>query len=122
MNTNVTKSAETTKNYSEEQEQILRDNVPYDLAQARVVGLLIGKSHQSVIAKVQNMGLPYTRKEAPRKKAVQDTKEQIANSIQSMIDRDCEGLSKATRKALLNVQNGVQHILASAKTVEPATE
>jgi len=111
MNTDVSSiPTETVKNYSEKQEQILRDNSPMNLAIAKKVGKEIGKSYQSVIAKVGNMGLKYIPKPAPRKKAVQTTKDEIVVHIQAMIDRDCDGLSKATRQALLNVENGLQHL------------
>jgi hypothetical protein len=107
----------TVKNYTDEQVKLLEDASPFDWEGAKVIGLTMGKSPQSIVAKVKNLGLPYTPKPAPRKKAVQTTKTELTAVIQHMIDRDMTGLEKSTRGALLLLINGIQHILP--EPVEP---
>jgi hypothetical protein len=120
MNTTVTKP-EKVQNYTQEQCDFLTAASPFDWEQAKVIGLAMDKSPQSIVAKVGNMKLPYTTKPVPKKKAVQDTKVELVASIQAMIDRDLSGLEKSTRQAILNLQNGILHILP-VKTETPLPE
>lgn len=115
MNTSVEKVA--VPNYSEKQVKAISEPETMDWDSAKIIGLAIGKSPQSVVSKRKNLGLAYTPKPPPRKKAVQDTKVELVASIQKMIDRDLSGLEKASRQAILNLQNGVLHLVPAK--VEP---
>jgi hypothetical protein len=108
---NPTVKPETVKNYSKEQEDFLTNASPFDWTQAKVIGLAMGKSPQSIVAKVGNMGLAYTKKPVAVKKAAQTTKSELCTQVQKMIDRDMDGLEKASRNVLLLLVNGIQHIM-----------
>jgi hypothetical protein len=118
MNTSVS-VPEKAKNYTQEQEDFLTAAAPFDWAQAKVIGLAMDKSPQSIVAKVGNMKLPYTPKPAPRKKEVQATKVELAARVQTMIDRDMNGLEKATRSVLLLLINGLEHAIPAKVDTPP---
>ena len=118
MNTDKT---EAVPNYSVLQVSQLTAASPVDWEGAKALGLLMDKSPQSIVSKIKNLGLEYTPKPPPRKKAVQDTKIELVASIQKLIDRDLSGLEKASRQAILNLQNGVLH-LVPAKVDSPLPE
>ena len=109
MNTTVKTVA--VPNYSKEQVLAISTPETMDWDSAKVIGLAIGKSPQSVVSKRKSLELAYTPKPAPRKKAIQDTKVELTAKIQAVIDRDCSGLEKASRQAILNVLNGVLHLV-----------
>ena len=111
MNNPTVTPPEKAKNYSDAQVKILTDASPFDLAQAKIFGTDMGKSYQSIIAKVKNLGLEYTSKPAPRKKAVQATKTELVAIIAKRIDRNMLGLEKSTRGALLLLINGLDHAI-----------
>ena len=97
-------------NYSKEQMQMITDASPLNLEKAKVLADEMGKTYRSVIAKAKSMELEYVSKPAPRKKAVQATKSELVAWISNATDRDCDGLEKATRSALLLLINGIQHM------------
>lgn len=101
-------------NYSKAQVLAISEPATMDWASAKVIGIAIGKSPQSVVSKRKSLELAYTPKPAPRKKAIQSTKIELAAQIQKLIDRDVSGLEKASRQAILNVLNGVQHLIPPA--------
>jgi hypothetical protein len=109
--------AVAVKNYSKEQEDFLTNASPFDWDQAKIIGLAMDKSPQSIVAKVGNMGLEYTKKPVAVKKAAQTTKAELCAKVQKMLDRDMDGLEKASRNVLLLLINGIQHILPAE--VEP---
>lgn len=109
--------ASVVPNYTSAQVTQVTEACPLDWAGAKALGLIMGKSPQSIVSKIKNLGLEYIAKPAPRKKAVQDTKVELVASIQKMIDRDLSGLEKASRAAILNLQNGVLHLVPAK--VEP---
>jgi hypothetical protein len=115
--TDSTTVAVAVKNYSKDQEDFLTNASPFDWVQAKIIGLAMDKSPQSIVAKVGNMGLPYTKKPVAVKKAAQTTKAELVVRIQKMVDRDMDGLEKASRNVLLLLENGVQHLLPAK--VEP---
>lgn len=127
MNNPASKPTEKAKNYSDKQVQILIDNSPMDLAGAKALAeteAFKDKSHQSIIAKVKNLGLEYIPKPPPRKKAVQATKPELVETVQGLLNLDdscpnhiLEGLEKSTRGALLKLINSIQHAIPAK--VEP---
>jgi hypothetical protein len=119
--TDSTVKPETVKNYSKEQETFLTNASPFDWKQAKIIGLAMGKSPQSIVAKVGNMGLPYTKKPIAVKKAAQTTKAELCTQVQKMVDRDMDGLEKASRNVLLLLVNGIQHLIPE-KVVSPLPE
>jgi hypothetical protein len=63
------------------------------------------------------MGLEYIKKPVAVKKAAQTTKAELCAQVQKMLDRDMDGLEKASRNVLLLLINGIQHIIP--EKVEP---
>jgi len=112
----VTKVA--VPNYSEAQVLAISEPENMDWASAKIIGLAIGKSPQSVVSKRKSLELAYTPKPPPRKKAIQATKVELVAQIQNLIDRDLAGLEKSSRQAILNCLSGVQHLIPPK--VEPA--
>jgi len=118
MNTE-TKPTETVKNYSDEQMEILRTESPFDWSRAKELAIDFGKSPQSIVSKVKSMELPYTVKPAPRKKAIQDTKDELVATIEKRLDRKLDGLAKANREALLSLINGLDHKIPKPTVIVP---
>jgi hypothetical protein len=120
MNATTNKAvADKAKNYSVEQEQIIRDSAPLNLAKAKVLAVQFGKSYQSIISKCGHLGVKYNTMPAPTKKPVKATKADVVRLIEKATDRDCDGLEKATMRALLNVFNGIQHLIPVVEDVKP---
>ena len=114
MNAPVVTSSEKTKNYSDAQVielQAYSLTATHDLDSAKLFAESFGKSYQSVISKIKNLELTYKKKDAPRKKAVQDTKADLAATIGKRLDRNMDGLEKATRSVLLLLINGLDHAI-----------
>jgi len=102
----------TPPNYTEKQVAALIAAAPLDLASARAIvktDLFKGKSYQSIIAKCKTEGIEYIKLAPPTKKPAKVTKAELVAMIAKRLDRNLDGLEKATSKALLAVLNGVQH-------------
>ena len=99
-------------NYTKEQEKIISDSAPLDWEKAKVLAEQFGKSAQSVVSKCKSMKVEYICKPAPVKKAKETTKTELVERIAKIVDRDCNGLDKATRSALLALENGLRHLVA----------
>lgn len=105
------KSAAVAPNYSKEQEQIIRDHAPMNLEKARVLAAQFDKSVQSVIAKCYHLEVEYTAAEKAAKRPTKQTKSDLVARIAKDIDRNVDGLEKATTRALLNLINGIEHLV-----------
>jgi hypothetical protein len=93
--------AEKAKNYSAAQVQTLVDNAPFDLEKAKIVGLELGKSPRSIIAKCLSEGIEYNSKPAPAKREAVETKAEVVAEIETALGLTLGGLEKATAKALV---------------------
>jgi hypothetical protein len=103
-------------NYSDEQVALVTAACPLNWEGAKALGLLIGKSPQSIVSKVNNLGLVYVAKPPPRKKAVQATKVELCAEIQKLVNSGdygmpLEGLEKASRTAILNLLKSLRLIV-----------
>jgi len=108
MSKNDKAKAERAKNYSAEQEQILRDRSPLDLESAKALADEMGKGYRSIIAKVKSMGLPYVVKKTEPKKVAKETKAQLVEKISASLEgADLDGLEKSTAQALVNLLQAV---------------
>ena len=100
-------------NYSVEQVQALTDyESAHNLDSAKYFAEKFGKSYQSVISKIKNLELEYSVKPPPKKKAIKTTKAELAEWVATATDRNLDGLVGASRNSLLQLVNGIQHILA----------
>lgn len=104
------KGKAVSPNYSKEQEQVIRDNAPMNLEKAKVLAEQFGKSVQSVIAKCYHLEVDYQAAEKPVKRQTKLTKSDLVAKIAKHLDRNVDGLDKATTKALLAVINGIEHL------------
>jgi hypothetical protein len=100
--------AEKAKNYSVEQVAVLKDNAPFDLEKAKLIGLQIGKEYRSVIAKCLSEGIEYNSKPAPAKRPAVETKAEIVAEIAASMGLELSGLEKATAKALVTLRETVK--------------
>lgn len=105
------KGSAVTPNYSKEQVQILIDSAPFDWDKAKELAEQFGKSPQSIVSKALSLELDYIRKPKPTKKVSKLTKAQLVEQIESKIDRKLDGLDKTTTRVLLDLINGIDHIL-----------
>lgn len=107
-------AAEKAKNYSAEQEQIIRDSAPLNLEKAKVIAEQIGKSYRSVISKAQSMEVVYEAKKPERKRINNVTKTDMVKAIQCRLnDADLFGLEKATAKSLNQLAHALDVCLPS---------
>lgn len=109
----------TEKNYSKEQEQILKDNAPMNLEKARALEEAVGHSWSSIIAKCKHLGVEYISKPKPTKKVAKVTKAELAAQIAERLDRNLDGLDKAPAKALVNLINGIDHLTKALPEANP---
>jgi hypothetical protein len=100
--------AEKAKNYSVEQVAVLKDNAPFDLEKAKMIGLEIGKTPRSIIAKCLSEGIEYHSKPAPAKRPAVETKAEIVAEIAASMGLELSGLEKATAKALVTLREAVE--------------
>ena len=101
---NAVQSKEKTKNYSKAQEDIISANSPMNLEGAKTLAAMPefkGKSWQSIVAKIGNMGLEYISKVTVKKKTTSLTKPQIVAEIGKHCEIDLTGLEKSTVKSLM---------------------
>lgn len=99
---------EKTPNYTPEMEAALKAAAPISFADAESFGEQFGKSAQSVIAKVQNLGLEYIPKVREPKRPQGKTKAQLVAEIQEALNgADLKGLEKATSMALGKLVNAL---------------
>ena len=112
MNTSATKS-EKTLNYTPAMVKILEDSQPLNIDKCKEIGASFDppKSFRSVIAKAKSLELEYESKPKPTKKVAKVTKSELVTQISGYIDRDLDGLEKATAAALVAVINGIQHLM-----------
>jgi hypothetical protein len=108
---NTPTKPEKAKNYSVAQEQRIRDLAPLDYEIAKILAVEFDKSAQSVVSKCKSMDVAYIVKAKPTKKVAKVTKAELVAAIENMIDRDLTGLEKGTSKALLNLGNGIAHLM-----------
>jgi hypothetical protein len=92
---------EKAPNYSEAQEQRIRDCAPMNAARAAELGAEFGKSPRSVIAKAIRMGVAYERKQPTTKTGEPVTKkETLVSQIAEVVEGNLDGLEKAPKPAL----------------------
>ena len=118
MNTSV-KPSSVAVNYTKEQEKIISDSAPINFEKAQVLAKQFGKTAQSVVSKCKSMKIDYICKPAPIKKAKETTKTELVDRIAKMVDRDCDGLEKATRSVLLKLENGIKHLMPTPMEATP---
>jgi len=88
-------------NYTPEMEAAIKAAAPLNLASAKAVGLAIGRSYRSVIAKAKSLDVEYISKPAPAKKVKPETKAEIVGDIASIIGvTSLSGLEKAPATVL----------------------
>ena len=91
----------TNINYTAEMVAQLEQNAPIDYAKAIELGVELGKSPKSIIAKCKREGIEYISKPAPARKKSAPTKADIVGAICKGLDVDAlDGLEKATGSAL----------------------
>ncbi len=83
----------------------ITESAPISFATAEALGKEFGKSTKSVISKVQNLGLPYIKKEVPAKKVAPETKAQLVTQIEANTGLELTGLSNATAAVLVALRN-----------------
>jgi hypothetical protein len=116
---NTTVKPETVKNYSDKQEARIRELAPLNLEKAKILAAEFDKSYQSIISKCKQLEVAYEKKAAPRKKAVQATKEELVDQIEAITGFSLEGLEKGTRKSVLNMLTGVRHMQHTINELTP---
>jgi hypothetical protein len=95
--------------YSVKQEAVLREAAkdgPITFARAQELGLELGYSYQSVIAKIKSLELPYERKPVEPKRPKGMTKADLVKSILARLNQEgleLNGLEKATSQSLSNL-------------------
>ena len=87
--------------YTPEMEQKVIAASPMDLAGAKALGAEIGMSYRSVIAKAKSLGMDYTPKPAPVRKAKEVTKAELVAELELTTGLTFTGLTKASRSDLL---------------------
>jgi hypothetical protein len=94
---------EKAVNYTPEMIAVIVGNTePLDMARAKEIGLEIGRSYRSVIAKAKSLKLAYVSKPVPAKKPKAITKVQLVALIVAGygFETDMEGLEKAPASVL----------------------
>jgi len=100
--------ADKAKNYSAEQEAQIIAASPFDLAGAKALGEIMGKSYRSVIAKALSLQCDYITKPPPAKKVAAITKAELVSAISKNLDGiHLSGLEKATAKSLVDLLDAV---------------
>ena len=96
--------ATVEKNYTAEQEQMIRDAAPLDLAKATDLGVKMGKKARSIIAKAVRMEVPYVKK-GPVTKTGEAVvrKETLVAKIAAFTGGSLDGLEKASKPALVSI-------------------
>lgn len=105
-NANKAGTSETAKNYSDEQENFLRENAPVSFEDTKRIAAEWGKTSASVRAKVISLGLEYVPKpKASKKVSKGDTKAELVAKIETALDAKdmLGGLEKATAATLVNL-------------------
>ena len=110
-------------NYTKEQEAQIIAAAPFNLAGAKALGLLMGKSYRSIISKSANLGLEYISKVPEPKREAVETKAEIVADIAKQLDCTLSGLDKATVKALCTLRSAVvpEFMLTTAEQNEVDT-
>jgi hypothetical protein len=92
-------------NYTPEMVEAIKAAAPLNLEKAKAVGLAIGRSYRSVIAKAKSEKVEYVSKPAPAKKEKPETKSEIVGDISKMCGGlVLDGLDKAPAGALRNLR------------------
>jgi hypothetical protein len=90
-----------TPNYTEAQEQRIRDEAPLNKAKAEMLAAEFGKSLRSVIAKAVRMDVGYQRQQPTTKTGEPVTKkETLVSEIAAIVGANLDGLDKAPKPAL----------------------
>ena len=99
-----------TPNYTEAQEQRIRDSAPHNLATATDLATEMGKTPRSLIAKMVRMGVTYATKQPVTKSGEPVvSKTDLVASIASVVTGNLEGLEKAPKAALQALARYVLH-------------
>jgi len=95
---------EKTANYSEAQEQMIRDAAPLNMEKAAALAVTMGKKPRSIIAKAVRMEIPYEKK-GPVTKTGEAVvrKETLVEKIKAFTGGSLEGLEKASKPALVSI-------------------
>lgn len=107
-------TATKVPNFTAEQEQMIRDASPLDLASATALGEKMGKGYRSIIAKAGRLdGVVYNRKPKATKSGDPiEHKDDIVAEISRIVEANLEGLEKAPKAALQAVRDYVTAIAA----------
>ncbi len=98
-------------NYTPEMEQIIRDSAPLNLDIAKALGVELGKSTKSIIAKAISLEVEYIVKAPAPKRLGVVTKAELVTMISKKLssDFDLSGLAKAPASALKALQDAINH-------------
>jgi hypothetical protein len=90
-----------TPNFTEGQEQRIRDTAPHNLASATALAVEMGKSPRSIVAKIVRMGVDYSSKVRTTKSGDPIvSKAKLVEQIGAVVGGNLEGLDKAPKPAL----------------------
>jgi hypothetical protein len=93
-------------NFSEAQEQRIRDTAPHNADSAALLAEEFGKTPRSVIAKIIRMEVEYARKEPTSKTGEPVTnKSKLVEEIAAVVGGNLSGLEKAPKGVLTNLRN-----------------
>ena len=98
-------------NYTAEQVAALIDAAPVSYDDAVIFAAEWEKSPKSVIAKIKSLDLEYIPKAKPKKRPTQETKAQIVEDIQAMLEWELMGLTRATTRSLLDLRGAILEYL-----------
>lgn len=92
---------EKQPNFTEAQEQRIRDTAPHNLASATELAEEFGKSPRSIVAKIVRMEVAYERKQPTTKTGEPIvSKAKLVEQIAGVVSGNLEGLEKAPKPAL----------------------
>ncbi len=115
-------SAEKAPNYSASQVQAIMDFAAeneLNMESCKALGVQLGKSYRSIIAKAKTLELTYVAKPAPAKKPRGITKAETVDLIAAVVKVDSlTGMEKASMASLNKLLAAVEALATVAETVE----
>lgn len=107
MSTSKKSVAESARNYSADQEAVIKDAEPLNLEKAKALEPILGKGYKSIIAKALSMGVEYHKQEPAPKRPAKETKAEIVEEIMAITEWDLSGLKGATLRALNDLRGAL---------------
>jgi len=118
----MSEKAKVSENYNSDQVAAIEaacEIEPLNLERAKELGVELGKSYRSIIAKCLSLELAYESKQPEPKRIVKATKAEVVADIQKRLASDSlSGLEKATMSALVTLRDSVACSLAFAEPAE----